>query len=150
MWNAEDFDVKKNSRAGAWLQLTHPQTGDDLEIEVDGKIIKSRVKLLGPKSEEGIRASAQALRAHRDHKAKEARLEKSGKTYIPSEAEITASEQKDIEYCKAMCIEWEGIPDGKGGEAKFTDKEKDRVFAVDGIRTQLVTWSLNALNFIKS
>jgi len=42
------------------------------------------------------------------------------------------------------------MPDGKGGAAKFSEKEKDRIFAVDGIRSQLITFSLNALNFIKS
>ena len=162
MWNIEDFDIKANSRAGEWLQLVHPKTGEDLEVDTVDGVFKCRVKVLGPKSNEGIKAKADAERAYREHEAKVKRLEKSNKTYIPSEDDIKSSEQKDIEYCKAMVIDWEGMPDGKGvldkngnvkvkhGLAKFCDTEKDRVFAADGLRSQIITWSLNALNFIKS
>jgi len=150
MWNVEDFDIKKNSINGEWLQLVNPKTGEDLVIEVDGKEVKSRVKMLGVKSKEGIKAKADAERSYREHEAKLKRLEKANKSYLPTDEEIESSERKDIEYCKAMVIDWEGMPDGKGGAAKFSEKEKDRIFAVDGIRSQLITFSLNALNFIKS
>ena len=149
-WNIEDFDIKKNSREGEWCQLVNPATGEDLSIEIDGVEIKSRVKMLGPKSEAGIKAKAQAERATREHEAKIKKLSKEGRDFIPSEDEITKSERKDIDYVKAMAIDWEGIPDGKGGAAKFTEKEKERVLNVDGIRIQLIQWSVSALNFIRS
>ena len=149
MWNVEDFDIKKNSREGEWCQLVNLKTGEDLEIEIDGVIKKSRVKMLGPKSEAGIKAKAEAEKSVREHEAKLASFEKKNKTYVPSEEEIGKAERKDIAYLKEMAIEWEGIPDGKGGEAKFTEAEKDRIFAADGIRGQLITWTILPKNFIR-
>ena len=149
MWNPEQFDIKANSRGGEWCQLVNPATGEDLCIEVGGKEIKSRVKMLGPKSEAGIKAMAESKRKVRDQEAREKRFEKRKETYIPSEDEITNNEKSDIEYCIAMSTEWEGIPSSDGGEAKFVKAEKERIFASDGIRSQLITFSVNPLNFIK-
>lgn len=148
-WNIEQLDIKKNSREGEWCQLVNPATGEDLSIEIDGVTVKSRVKMLGPKSEAGIKAKSQAERATREHEAKLKKLSKEGRDFIPTEDEITKSERKDIDYIKAMAVDWDGVPDGKGGAAKFTDKEKERVFAVDGIRIQLIQFSVSALSFIK-
>lgn len=149
MWNPKDFDIKANSRGGEWCQLANPATGEDLCIEVNGKTIKSRVKMLGPKSEAGIKAMAESKRKVRDQEAREKRFEKRKETYVPSEDEIDANEKSDIEYCLAMATEWEGIPSADGGEAKFVKSEKERIFSSDGIRSQLITFSVNPLNFIK-
>lgn len=150
MWNPEQFDIKANSRGGEFCQLVNPATGEDLYIVVDGKEIKSRVKMLGPKSEAGIKAMAESKRKVRDQEAREKRFEKRKETYVPSEDDIAANEKSDIEYCIAMSTTWEGIPSADGGEAKFTKAEKERIFTSDGIRSQLITFSVNALNFIKS
>lgn len=150
MWNPEQFDIKANSRGGEWCQLVNPATGEDLYIEVDGKEIKSRVKMLGPKSEAGIKAMAESKRKVRDQEARERRFEKRKETYVPTEDDISANEKSDIEYCIAMSTAWEGIPSADGGEAKFVKAEKERIFSSDGIRSQLITFSVNALNFIKS
>lgn len=149
MWNPKDFDIKANSRGGEWCQLVNPATGEDLCIEVNGKTIKSRVKMLGPKSEAGIKAMAESKRKVRDQEAREKRFEKRKETYVPSEDEIATNEKSDIEYCLAMATEWEGIPSADGGEAKFIKSEKERIFTSDGIRSQLITFSVNPLNFIK-
>ena len=149
-WNIEDFDIKKNSRDGEWCVLVNPATGEDLSIEVDGATVKSRVKMLGPKSEAGIKAKALAERVTREHEAKIKKLSKEGRDFVPTEDEITKSERKDVDYVKAMAVEWEGIPNGKGGAAKFTNEEQERVFAIDGIRIQLIQFSVSALSFIKS
>ncbi len=150
MWNPEQFDIKANSRSGEWCQLVNPATGEDLCIEVDGKTIKSRVKMLGPKSEAGIKALAESKRKTLDHEARMKRFEKRKEAYVISEDEITENEKSDTEYCIALAVAWEGMPDGNGGEAKFIKSEKERIFSSDGIRGQLITFSVNPINFIKS
>lgn len=151
MWNPEDFDVKKHSNNGEWCELVNPATGEPLYIEIDGEKIYSRVKLLGPKSKAGIQAKAEAERKIRQIEEKKKRLEKKKELYIPSDDDIAANELSDVEYLKAMTVEWEGIPAKSGkGQADLNDDEMEHIYSSDGIRTQLIGFSVNPVNFMKA
>lgn len=149
MWNPSNFDIKNNSLKGEWFNLTD-ENGDNLFIEIDGKKIESRVMLIGPKTPEGIKIRAEAERAARDYELKVKKADKKGEAYLPSDQEIADNERRDIETIKSLVKAWEGIPNAAlDGEAKCTDEEKERIFAIDFFRTQIIQKHLNPLNFIK-
>lgn len=150
MWNPNQYNIKENSKKGAWLQLKDISTQEDLVIEIDGKLVKSRVKVLGPKSSEIKDEAVKAQRRMRDLKAKVDSFERKGKVYNPTKAEEEETEVNDIEFCMSAVIAWEGIPSKDGGEAKFTKAEKEYIFTSDMIRSQIIGFSLQQENFIES
>ena len=137
---SQGFDVRAAAESGAWMQVLHPATDEELGVS-DGR--PCRIQILGADStgyEEAVAKTASLKASDGTKKGKV-----SARQILDA---VRTNEQRQAEELASITVDWENI-EWKGERLEFSEENAAMVYREHGwLRQQLITFFADRTNYL--